>query len=179
MSPLTHDVTPSPAGGLSLTEGAVLALVAEQPVHGFAVARQLEPETDLGRILTVHRPLVYRAIDQLVGAGLAKRSAPVEGERGPKRQIVAPTQTGAAELEKWLATPVAHVRDVRIELLLKLRLLERRGDDPSSLLAKQRKSLDEPLRSLTSSQPSGDVVDRWRQMTAEATLRFLEPTGLS
>ncbi|MFV0259098.1 MAG: PadR family transcriptional regulator, partial [Acidimicrobiales bacterium] len=55
---------------LSLTEWVVLAVLAEAPTHGFAVAKELRPGTDLGRVITVHRPLVYRALDRLVAAGL-------------------------------------------------------------------------------------------------------------
>ena len=36
---------------LSLTEWAVLAVVAEAPAHGFAIAKELAPTGDLGRIL--------------------------------------------------------------------------------------------------------------------------------
>ncbi len=43
---------------LSLTEWVVLALLGERPAHGFALARELAAGGDLGRILTVHRPLV-------------------------------------------------------------------------------------------------------------------------
>ena len=55
------------AGGrsLNLTEWVVLALVAEGTTHGFDVARVLDDGGDLGRIWTVKRPLVYRALDSL------------------------------------------------------------------------------------------------------------------
>ena len=45
----------------SLAEWAVLGLLAEEPAHPFALARQLGPGGPLGRVMTVLRPLVYRA----------------------------------------------------------------------------------------------------------------------
>ena len=47
---------------LSLTEWIVLALVAEGPSHGFAIAKELRADSDLGRVMTVQRALVYRAL---------------------------------------------------------------------------------------------------------------------
>ena len=70
---------------LSLTEWVVLAVLVEAPIHGFAIAKELRPDTDLGRILTVHRPLVYRALDRLVAAGLAEPHHTEPGAAGPTR----------------------------------------------------------------------------------------------
>ena len=53
---------------LSPTEHAVLGVLAEAPTHGFAIAKDLAPGTSVGRVLTVRRPLVYRALDRLVAA---------------------------------------------------------------------------------------------------------------
>ena len=39
---------------LNLAEWVVLALLDEEPQHGFAVAKKLDSESDLGRVLTVH-----------------------------------------------------------------------------------------------------------------------------
>ncbi|HEY7824307.1 MAG TPA: PadR family transcriptional regulator, partial [Acidimicrobiia bacterium] len=57
---------------LSVTEYAVLGILAEAPSHGFAVAKELDANTEVGRILTVRRPLVYRALDRLVDQRLAE-----------------------------------------------------------------------------------------------------------
>ena len=40
----------------------MLALVCEQPVHGFAVARAMAPGGDVGRVWAMRRPLVYRTL---------------------------------------------------------------------------------------------------------------------
>ena len=124
---------------LSLTEWVVLALVGEAPTHGFAVARELQAETDLGRILTVHRPLVYRALSRLEEAGLVEEAATEPGDAGPNRTVMRATRRGKAALKRWFVHPVDHIRDLRIEFLIKLRLTERRGNDAQPLVAAQRK----------------------------------------
>ena len=159
---------------LSLTEWLVVALLGERPAHGFAIARQLEPDTDLGRILTVHRPLVYRALDRVVAAGLAARRQREPGAAGPTRTVHALTPAGRHALDEWLDTPVEHVRDMRIELLAKLRLLRRSGRSPLHLVGAQRRALAETLDALAALTDRPDEVDLWRHHNAVATMGFLD-----
>lgn len=158
---------------LSLTEWVVLALLAENPSHGFAVARQLRAEADLGRILTVHRPLVYRALDRLVKTGLAEPTQVEPGNAGPSRTIHRPTDCGHLALRGWFAQPVEHVRDLRIELLVKVRLVERLGNDATELVLAQLTALAPTFDRLVDGDECGDVVDLWRHHSADAARRFL------
>jgi len=89
-----------PAPELSLTEWVVLALVSESSRHGFAIARELQPGSDLGRILTVHRPLVYRALDRLGDAGLVSAGATEPGDAGPNRTVIKATRKGRNALRR-------------------------------------------------------------------------------
>lgn len=164
---------------LSATEWVVLALVSEEPAHGFALARQLEADADLGRVLTVHRSVVYRSLDRLVGAGLVEPQQTEPGDGGPDRTVQGPTRAGRIALQQWLDEPVAHVRDIRIELLAKLRLNERAGRDRSALVAAQWEALGATLSRLTAPDPSADVVDRWRRHNALAAQAFLEELATS
>ena len=45
---------------LSLTDWVVLGVLTEEPRHGFAVAKELARDAELGQLWTVRRPLVYR-----------------------------------------------------------------------------------------------------------------------
>ena len=152
---------------LSLTELAVLGVLAEGPNHGFALAKELGPDGDVGRILTVRRPLVYRALDRLVAAGLAEALHTEKGESGPERVIHRVTRAGRQRLRRWREEPVEHVRDVRIEFQLKLALLERSGVSPLELIRKQKAVLDPTLTALDhqASQPI-DHVKLWRHHSA-------------
>ena len=158
---------------LSLNEWTILCLLDEQPAHGFALARQLEPTSDLGRIMTVRRPLVYRALDRVVAAKLAGPHRIEPGVAGPNRTQHRITSAGRKISSAWLSTPVAHVRDLRIEFLVKLRLIERSGKDPSILVRAQRATLAETLEQLYEVDEKADVVDQWRRQNAIAVSQFL------
>jgi PadR family transcriptional regulator AphA len=158
---------------LSVTEYAVLGILAEGPNHGFALARELTPRADLGRIYTVRRPLVYRALDRLVEAGLAEAMHIEESEAGPNRIVVRATRQGRATLRRWLGKPVGHVRDIRIEFLLKLALLQRSGGSPGSLIDRQREAL-QPTLGVLEEISTDDHVEIWRRHNARATDAYLE-----
>ncbi len=158
---------------LSLTDHTVLALLGEGATHGFAIAQELTAESDLGRIFTVHRPLVYRSLDRLVERELAEPQQIEKGEGGPKRTIHGLTKEGEAVNAKWLASPVTHVRDLRIEFLTKLRLNTRANQDTAALIASQQAALAERIETLRSATDSDDEVDLWRRHNADAVAAFL------
>jgi PadR family transcriptional regulator AphA len=161
------------APDLSLNEWVVLALLAERSTHGFALAKELQAGADLGRIVTVHRPLVYRALDRLASAGLAEPHQTEPSDAGPKRTLHRITRRGRRALHQWLSQPVEHIRDLRIELVVKVRLTERADLDPAPLVMSQRAALAQTLDNLTGADPPTDVVDLWRYHNALAARSFL------
>lgn len=158
-----------------LSEWVCLALVAEAPTHGWAIARVLAPDGGIGRVWSLSRPLTYRALDQLVTDGLVDRAG-VEHARGPARTILTATPTGRRAARRWLRTPIGHLRDVRTELLCKLVLSDRAGLDPQPLLEAQRAAFEPAFDALTKRTrgKEADAVDRWRHASSEAVRRFLE-----
>ena len=162
---------------LSLPEWTVLTVLSQQPAHGFAVAQLTAPDGELGRIWQIPRPVIYRAIGRLVEAGLVRPES-VEPGLGPQRTIYAATPQGRQAAERWLDTPVAHVRDIRSHLLLKLALLDRAGADPADLLRRQRAVLEPIARAIETGQPARGGFDAtllaWRRATAAAALDFLD-----
>ena len=162
---------------LSLPEWTVLTVLTQQPAHGFAVAQLTAPRGELGRIWRIPRPVIYRAIGRLVEAGLI-RAESVEPGLGPQRTIYTVTPQGRQAAERWLNTPVEHVRDIRSHLLLKLALLDRAGADPADLLERQRAVLEPIARAMQADQPPGDGFEAtllaWRRATAAAALEFLD-----
>jgi DNA-binding PadR family transcriptional regulator len=159
---------------LSVTEYAVLALLAEEQSHGFALSKELDAGSAVGRVFTVRRSLVYRALDRMVEVGYAE---PVTTERGhgPKRVIHRITSAGRRRLRRWLDKPVEHVRDLRIEFLLKLAFLERGGRSPLGLIRKQRAALESTLTALDDpGEKVTDQVELWRRHNATAAAAFLE-----
>lgn len=158
---------------LSLTEWAVLAALAERPAHPFAVARLLAEDGELGRILTVRRPLVYRAAERLAAAGLCRPDHTEPGAGGPERTVYRVTAAGRRALAAWLAAPVARVRDLRLEFLLKVRLTRRAGGSALALVQAQQAALGPRLAGLASGE-GGDEVALWRRHNARAAQEFLD-----
>lgn len=168
----------SAEASLSLAEWVVLCLVAEGTTHGFAVAALAGPDGDVGRVWRLPRPVVYRALGRLRDAGLITESGVERSTYGPARTLVEATPDGAAAARRWLTRPVAHVRDVRSELLVKLALLDRAGIDPAGLLTAQRRTLEPIVTALRDARDQADGFDRtlaaWRYETAVATVAFLD-----
>jgi molybdopterin-binding protein len=158
---------------LPLAEAVCLVLITQGLAHGWAVGTALAPDGELGRIWTLSRPLTYRAIGELVDAGLVVRRGQVAG-RGRDRVVLAPTAAGRRVAKRWLDTPVEHLRDVRTGLLVKLCLRSRAGLDNSPLLHAQRQAFAPAIEALVSSDPHDDLVDVWRRESAGAVRRFLD-----
>jgi PadR family transcriptional regulator AphA len=162
---------------LSLPEWTVLAVLSQQPAHGFAVAQLTAPGGELGRVWQIPRPVIYRAIGRLLEAGLVRPQGTEPG-LGPRRTIYAATSRGHQAAARWLDTPVEHVRDIRSHLLLKLALLDRAGADPADLLRRQRAALEPITQAIETRQPQRGGFDAtllaWRQATAAAALEFLD-----
>jgi DNA-binding PadR family transcriptional regulator len=162
---------------LSLPEWTVLAVVNEHPTHGFAIAQLTAPGGELGRIWHIPRPVIYRSIGRLLELGLLAPGA-VESGRGPQRTLYSVTPAGHVAVLRWLDTPVAHIREVRSHLLLKLALLDRAGGDASGLLVRQKAALEPIAQAILAEQPGSHSFDAtllaWRRATTCATMSFLE-----
>jgi DNA-binding PadR family transcriptional regulator len=163
---------------LSLNEWAVLGLVAEGETHGFAVSREFAASGSIGRIWTIPRPLVYRAIAMLVTRGLVVETGTAPGAAAPTKRLVRVTAVGRTAIDEWLDKPVTHVRDARSALLVKLLLLDRAGIDATPLLRAQAARLEPMLESLRSQLERNDGFDstivRWRIYSTEALAIFLD-----
>jgi DNA-binding PadR family transcriptional regulator len=163
---------------LGAGEWAVLALLAEQPTHGFAIARAMSPDGEIGKVWSMRRPLVYRAIDGLTEAGFVRSAGTEPSSSGPQRTLVEATPEGRKALKRWLAEPVEHVRDARSVLMLKLLFLSRSEADPAPLLSSQRErfeALTQRLAAATDEASGFDqVLLRWRLESTTAAVRFID-----
>jgi PadR family transcriptional regulator AphA len=166
-----------PLPEMPLPEWLVLAILTQQQAHGFAVAQLTEPRGDLGRIWQVSKAVVYRAIGRLIDAGLITPEGTEPG-LGPQRTVYTATGDGRAAAADWLRTPVEHVRDIRSELLLKLALLDRAGEDPTPLLRAQRAALEPIVAAIEARRAASAGFDAtllaWRRANAVAALDFLD-----
>ncbi len=154
----------------ALAEWICLALVAEGPTHGWAVAAQLAPDAEIGRIWSLSRPLTYRALEQLQTDGAVEKAGEAPGA-GRNRQVLVATERGRAAVEEWLDRPVSLPRDVRTEFLAKLEL-RRRAGLPLAPLARRQQETFAPMFA-TIDATDDDFVVRWRREHLVAIQRFL------
>lgn len=162
---------------LSPGEWAVLGLIAQRPTHGFALAKEIGPQGEVGQVWTLPRPLVYRAIETLQAADLINPTRTEQGH-GPQRTVLAATRSGKRLVTRWLDQPVEHVRDARALLLLKLLFLSRAGRDPRPLLRAQLEEL-KPLehalkRKAALSEGFEKTLAVWRLESTRAAIRTVQ-----
>jgi PadR family transcriptional regulator AphA len=144
-------------------EYAVLGLLAEQPRHGYALARQFAPGAELRQVVRLEMSQLYAILKKLELLGLitAAGASGAEADEPPSeaplpatlrygeglgerrgRRVYAPTPAGRAQVDAWLAEPVARPRDLRLTFLLKLFFALRRSrDDAIALLDRQEQAL--------------------------------------
>lgn len=78
------------------TQTLILAILKDQPLHGYAIAREIERRSDHG--LVFHDGTLYPALQQLERAGLIVGVwEPTENQ--PPRKTYRLTEAGVAELE--------------------------------------------------------------------------------
>lgn len=162
----------NPAHPLDSVAGSCLVLVSQGVGHGYDVARHFAPEGVLGSVLTLSRPVVYRAIKQLESIGYIETSEAL-GVRGQLKWTLACTPRGRRAARQWLQSPIEHLRDMRGEFLVKFLLMQRAGVDTAEFVRSQRDALEERTSGLIGNT-SRDAVSLWRREQARAALRFLD-----
>ena len=161
---------------LLLGEWACLGILYPAPTHGFAVAARLKPNGDVGRVWSLSRALTYRSLEQLTLRGYIQPVGEEPGIAGGNRTILAATRAGRAQLRKWLAAPVVHLRDLRSELLLKMIIADICDIDITPMLEAQHEHITTMAAAISAQvndEPS-DVVALWRSESSKAALRFLD-----
>lgn len=112
---------------LSVGEYAILGLLRERPMHGYEIARRFAADLDLGLVLPLDMSNVYALLKDLHEQGLIDGHRETVGLR-PPRTVYQLTPEAEAQLLHWLEEPVARMREVRSDLLVKLYFCRAIGD---------------------------------------------------
>ena len=105
---------------------AVLGFLCERSLHGYELAQRIE--RGLGALWRIATSQLYAVLHRLEALGLA--TAHVEElDARPARTVYRITDEGREAFEQWLRTPVAHLRDMRVEFLAKVYFLRRRASE--------------------------------------------------
>lgn len=163
---------PPTAVELGLAERVCLAIVANQDTHGWALAKLLAPEGEIGRVWTLSRALTYRAIEGLATKGMISRDTDTAQSKNDRVTLMT-TDSGRQANREWLDRPVEHLRDVRTELLLKITLRTRYDLNNDALLAAQQERFASTIAALSTGSDH-DLIDVWRRENARAVRRFLD-----
>lgn len=126
--------------------------------------------------------MVYRCLDELQAQGLVAPTTDGTPDRRGRVEL-APTQPGLAAFDGWVQSPVARLRDVRTDLLMRLVLLADLRRDPAPLMTAQRTMAAArrgELEVAWAETGATDPVTAWRLEAAiglERTLDRLAPVG--
>jgi PadR family transcriptional regulator, regulatory protein AphA len=115
----------TPAAELTI-EHALLGFVYARPGHGYEIYQQLADAGGLWQVWRLKQSQLYALLTKLEDAGYLAATMQSQEPR-PPRKIYRLTAAGAEAFERWLRTPVAHGRQMRIEFLAKLYFAQRQG----------------------------------------------------
>ncbi len=119
-------------------EHALLGLLRAQPMHAYEMHQTLTQVGSLGLVWHLKQSQLYALLARLEQASYITGAIEQQGSRPPRRMLHL-TPAGNAAFEHWLATPVEHGRDFRLEFLARLFFSAREGPEHTTrLIAVQR-----------------------------------------
>lgn len=141
---------------MSVRQG-ILALLGEQPMHGYQLRQEFERRT--GGTWPVNIGQVYTTVQRLVRDGLVE-PVPDAGEADVERFRL--TVAGATEVADWWSRPVDRSAPARDELAIKLALaVTAHGVDVRRVVQAQRTETMRALHDYTRLKATGG--DGWAQ----------------
>lgn len=162
-------------------EHAALGFLREQPMHAYEMHQTLKRAEALGLVWHLKQSLLYAILDRLEAEGYVTAAVVPQGNR-PPRKLLSLTPAGQAAFAHWVATPVAHGRDFRLEFLAKLYFASQ--DDPATtatLIAAQQAAcatwladLHAQAEALDPAQPYEWLVVQFRIGQIDAILAWLD-----
>jgi len=160
------------------THYAALGFLAEQPMHGYELRRRLTE--GLGALWRIASSQLYSVLHRLEDQGWVEAHVESNHTRPPKI-VYSMTSDGRRALEDWLSQPVAHLREVRVELLAKLYFLRRHAPDAvADLIDAQIRSLEETEAGLAArerlnsdDEELGEIAVSFRRKRMRGTIEWL------
>jgi PadR family transcriptional regulator, regulatory protein AphA len=157
----------------------LLGFLMSGPAHPYELYQRFDRE--LGRVWRVGQSHLYAYLKRIEAEGMAKVEVE-EQESRPARNVYRLTSAGRRRFLEWLRKPSRHVRNIRLEFLVRLyffRALELEGQD--ELVLAQKAVIEERLASLERSMRETDsgseywcLVLDFRRGEMEAILAWLD-----
>ena len=157
---------------------AVLGLLQQGPRHGYDLKHLVD------RYFAPDHPVafaqIYSTLGRLENRGRVRLEA-IERAEGPDRRRYAITDEGAAELERWLTTPLDPEPHLQAALFTKVVLAIMSGRPVAPLVDAERHAHLERMRGLTAIRRSSPLpialLADYALFHLEADLRWLDLTA--
>jgi DNA-binding PadR family transcriptional regulator len=163
---------------MSVVPVALLGLLEREPSHGYDLKREYDTYFGRGRPLPFGQ--VYATLGRLARDGKVVSGSSEPGA-GPDRKRYAITDEGVADVESWLAEPVAPEPHLQTVLFTKVVLAIVLGRPAERYLDLQRAAHLQRMRELTELRRNADVVDMLLAdhglFHLEADLRWIDLTA--
>ncbi|MEI7556251.1 PadR family transcriptional regulator [Candidatus Chlorohelix sp.] len=141
------------------TEYAVLGLLMDGSKHGYELARRFAPETALGTICHLEMSMLYANLKKLQKMDYIEAEMEIQGNRPPKR-VFNLTGTGRAAFIEWVRSPVARLREIQPDFLIKLYFARQLGtDDVGALIGRQIELCRQALERLRQGHTLNEEVE--------------------
>ena len=157
-------------------EHALLGLLAQSAGsrHGYDLAREFQPDSDLGRIIRLEPGMLYHHLKKMERAGWVV-SQQEQVERRPARLAYSLTPGGQMELKTWMREPVGHTREIRLAFLVKLYLAQKIDRAlGSDLISQQIATLEEIEAAQNKDAPAAGFSEAVRQLRISQTRTALD-----
>lgn len=163
------------------TEHALLGFLRAGPLHGYELHRRLADPAGLGQVWRLKQAHLYALLARLEAEGYVLSRREPQAAR-PARKVFRLTPLGRRAYRRWLQSPVAHGRELRLEFLAKLFCAQQEGPEAAArLIARQREALQgwlATLRARASRLPEPPafpwLVEQFRLGQVQAMLAWLD-----
>jgi PadR family transcriptional regulator AphA len=170
---------------LTPTAYAILGLLREQPMHGYEIAQHFSLDADLGQVTPADMSTIYTFLKDLQEYGLIRGKRETVGAR-PPRTVFSLTEDAESLFLDWVRRPVARIREVRSDFLLKLYFAQRLGPAISKGLVKDQigacqNYLERQRTSIRGLEPMSfeAIVSESKLTAAESVLAWLNRVAAS
>jgi len=156
----------------------LLGLLEREPSHGYDLKRDYDTWFGRGKPLAYGQ--VYATLSRLARDGKAI-AGPAEHGEGPDRKRYAITETGIADVERWLPEPAPPEPHLQTVLFAKVVLALMLGRPADRYLDAQRAAHLQRMRELTGLKERGDLMGTlladYGLYHLEADLRWIDHTA--
>ncbi len=170
----------TPASPSLTIEHALLGFVYDTPLHGYEIYRQLSDPAGLWQVWRLKQSQLYALLTKLEEKEyLTATLQPQEGR--PPRKIYTLNEAGRVAFRDWLAMPVAHGRQMRIEFLAKMYFAHRQEpllvlhliERQIGVCQRWRGEFQPPSKAMTERGFFGYAVQHFRHNQVESFLVWL------